>query len=300
MQGPSWRGAAWPREEESGPGLPSLSPPTQAESLPPSLAQSRSFARQPGELWPVALCSRRSAATMYVCRAAWQALAARLASVSSTATLLRKRAPLRQMSSGSVPGSSGENLIYYLFAGVACTAGGYYAYRTVTSDKKRYNERIHAIQQSNTAEWKPKPWPPQRDELETAEDTEASEQATEAPTEEAEALTADESTEQNERSMVSTEAEGEKESPVADASSAVEEAQQEATASLEAAQVQAVGEDLDVAAPSAHEDNIDSIQEGTASAAQEMPDQEAVEDESGQDSEASSATTRSQEIPKDS
>ncbi|XP_039395631.1 protein MGARP [Mauremys reevesii] len=243
---------------------------------------------------------------MYVCRAAWQALAARLASVSSTASLLGKRAPLRQMSSGSDPGSSGENLIYYLFAGAACTAGGYYAYRTVTSDKKRYNERIHAIQQSNTAEWKPKPWPPQCDELETAEDTEASEQATEAPTEEADALTADESTEQNERSMVSTEAEGEKESPVADASSAVEEAQQEATASLEAAQVQeVVGEDLDVAAASAHEDNVDSIQEGTASAAQEMPDtssrnQEAVEDESRQDSEASSATTGSQEIPKDS
>ncbi|XP_005284410.3 protein MGARP isoform X1 [Chrysemys picta bellii] len=243
---------------------------------------------------------------MYVCRAAWQALAARLASVSSTATLLRKHAPLRQMSSGSVPGSSGENLIYYLFAGVACTAGGYYAYRTITSDKKRYNERIHAIQQSNTAEWKPKPWPPQRDELEIAEVTEASEQATEALTEEAEALTADESTEQNERSMVSTEAEVEKESPVADASSAVEAAQQEATASLEAAQVQeVVGEGLDVAAASAHEDNVDSIQEGTASAAQEMPDtssrnQEAVEDESGQNAEASSATTGSQEIPKDS
>ncbi|KAM9142809.1 protein MGARP isoform 3-T4 [Pangshura tecta] len=144
------------------------------------------------------------------------------------------------------------------------------------------------------------------DELEAAEDTEASEQATEAPTEEADALTADESTEQNERSMVSTEAEGEKESPVADASSAVEEAQQEATASLEAAQVQeVVGEDLDVAAGSAHEDNVDRIQEGTASAAQEMPDassrnQEAIEDESEQDSEASSATTGSQEIPKDS
>ncbi|XP_073197258.1 protein MGARP isoform X2 [Lepidochelys kempii] len=256
-------------------------------------------------LCPVAPCSRRSAATMYVCRAAWQALAARLASVSSTATLLRKHAPLRQMSSGSVPGSSGENLIYYLFAGVACTAGGYYAYRTIKSDKKRYNERIHAIQQSNTAEWKPKPWPPQCDELETAEVTEASEQATEVPTEEAGGLTADESTEQNEGSMVSTEAEGQKESPVADASSAVEEARQEATASLEAAQMQVVGEGLDVAAPSAHEDNVDGIQEGTASAAQEMPDassrnQEAVEGESGQDSEASSATTGSQEILKDS
>ncbi|XP_038256368.1 protein MGARP [Dermochelys coriacea] len=238
---------------------------------------------------------------MYVCRAAWQALAARLAGVSSTAALLRQHAPLRQMSSGSIPGSSGENLIYCLFAGVACTAGGYYAYRTIKSDKKRYNERIHAIQQSNTAEWKPKPWPPQGDELEMAEVTEASEQATEVPTEEAVALTADESTEQNEGSMVSTGAEGEKESPVADASSAVE-----ATASLEAAQMQeVVGEGLDVAAPSAHEDNVDSIQEGTASAAQEMPgtssrNQEAVEDESGQDSEASSATTGSQEIPKDS
>ncbi|XP_075786055.1 protein MGARP isoform X1 [Pelodiscus sinensis] len=237
---------------------------------------------------------------MSACRAAWQALAARLA----TAPLLRTPAPLRQMSSGSVPGSSGENLIYYLFAGVACTAGGYYAYRTVTSDKKRYNERIHAIQQSNTAEWKPKPWPPQGDEMETAEVTEESMQATEVPTEEAEELTADESTEQNERSMVSTEADVEKELPVADASSAVEEVQQEAAASLEATQVQeVVGEGLDVAAASTHEDNVDSIQEGTATAAQEMLDtssrnQKAVADESWQDSEGSSATTGSQEIPK--
>ncbi|XP_074849394.1 protein MGARP isoform X3 [Carettochelys insculpta] len=148
------------------------------------------------------------------------------------------RAPLRQMSSGSVPGSSGENLIYYLCAGVVSAAGLFYGYRTVISDKKRYNERIQAIQQSNTAEWKPKPWPPECGEMETAEVSEESMQTPEAPTEEADTLTTDESTEQNERSVVSTEAAGEKESPVADASSAVEEAQQEATANLETAQVQ--------------------------------------------------------------
>ncbi|XP_074849392.1 protein MGARP isoform X1 [Carettochelys insculpta] len=148
------------------------------------------------------------------------------------------RTPLRQMSSGSVPGSSGENLIYYLCAGVVSAAGLFYGYRTVISDKKRYNERIQAIQQSNTAEWKPKPWPPECGEMETAEVSEESMQTPEAPTEEADTLTTDESTEQNERSVVSTEAAGEKESPVADASSAVEEAQQEATANLETAQVQ--------------------------------------------------------------
>ncbi|XP_067424095.1 protein MGARP [Emydura macquarii macquarii] len=245
------------------------------------------------------------AATMYFCGAAWQTLAARLATVSSTATLLRSSAPLRQMSSGSFPGSSGGNLIYYVFGGVTCAAGGYYAYRTVTSDKKMYNERIHAIRESNVAEWKPKSWPPQCDETETAEVTDASEQATEAPTEEAEALTADEATELNERSMVSTEAEGEKGSPVADASSAVEAAQQETTASLEATQVQEiVGEAMDVAAASAQEDNVDRIQEGTASAGEEMPDtssrkQEAVADGSEQASEATSATTGSEDIGKD-
>ncbi|XP_074849393.1 protein MGARP isoform X2 [Carettochelys insculpta] len=205
------------------PPLPAL----RSDAPPASLAPARRSRR--GRT--VAPSSRRA---MYVCRAAWPALAARLAA----APRLGSRAPLRQMSSGSVPGSSGENLIYYLCAGVVSAAGLFYGYRTVISDKKRYNERIQAIQQSNTAEWKPKPWPPECGEMETAEVSEESMQTPEAPTEEADTLTTDESTEQNERSVVSTEAAGEKESPVADASSAVEEAQQEATANLETAQVQ--------------------------------------------------------------
>lgn len=35
-------------------------------------------------------------------------------------------APPRQMSSGSVPGSSGENMIFYLLAGVAAFGGLFY------------------------------------------------------------------------------------------------------------------------------------------------------------------------------
>lgn len=35
-------------------------------------------------------------------------------------------APLRQMSSGSVPGSSGESMFYYLLTGVAAFGGLFY------------------------------------------------------------------------------------------------------------------------------------------------------------------------------
>lgn len=35
-------------------------------------------------------------------------------------------APLRQMASGSVPGSSGETMIYYLLAGAAAFGGLFY------------------------------------------------------------------------------------------------------------------------------------------------------------------------------
>ncbi|XP_053556183.1 protein MGARP [Bombina bombina] len=76
---------------------------------------------------------------MHLCRAAWQRLAP-LASSRGTAALLRK-APLRQMSSSSVPGSSGDALPYYLFVGISLTGAGVYVYRTLSSDRDRFQDR---------------------------------------------------------------------------------------------------------------------------------------------------------------
>ncbi|XP_042323423.1 protein MGARP [Sceloporus undulatus] len=186
---------------------------------------------------------------MHLCRVAWQALASSsrrrrllLLLPRAPGPVLRGHAPFRQMSSGSVPGSSGENMIYYLIVVGAASAGGFYAYRTVTSDKARYNERVEDIQQRSTSEWKPKPWPPQSleneeiDEKEVAETSEETKDAiqtgAEAETqEEAEAVTTDESQVENQTNTESTEV-GRVESPIEEASSGVQE-EQDATSTSE-------------------------------------------------------------------
>ncbi|CAJ0946789.1 unnamed protein product [Ranitomeya imitator] len=78
---------------------------------------------------------------MHLCRNAWQKLAP--LTQRGAAALLRT-ASARQMSS-SVPGSSGEALPYYLLVGVALAGGGFYAYRTVSRDRARFNERHEYI-----------------------------------------------------------------------------------------------------------------------------------------------------------
>ncbi|XP_053111664.1 protein MGARP isoform X2 [Hemicordylus capensis] len=205
---------------------------------------------------------------MHLCRIAWQNLSSRLTRVTP---LLRGHVPFRQMSSGSVPGSSGENLIYYLLVIGAAGAGGFYAYKTVSSDKARYNERIDDIKEKNTAEWKPKPWPPESlesDEMETKEVTEVSEEAKPA-TEESEATITGESEVQSEGPTESAEAEKREESPVEEASSGVQEEEQDAAASSEAAPTQGTPENaLDTKVLSPEEENL----EGSAvPAAQERP-----------------------------
>ncbi|XP_066487853.1 protein MGARP [Tiliqua scincoides] len=214
---------------------------------------------------------------MHLCRVAWQTVAARL---TRAAPLLRGHVPFRQMSSGSVPGSSGENLIYYLLVAGAASAGGYYAYKTVTSDKVRYNERVEDIQQRTTAEWKPKPWPPQSlesDEMETNEAAEASEEAKPATTEETEA---GESEVQNERQTVPTEAEKEEKSPVVEASSDVQEEKQDAPASSEAAQTKGTPEDVSDSKDVSSQENL----EGTlAPASQEKLDTASLDEETHAD-----------------
>ncbi|XP_028599666.2 protein MGARP [Podarcis muralis] len=175
---------------------------------------------------------------MHLCSFAWRPLARRL--TQGAAPFVRGHAPFRQMSSGSVPGSSGENFIYYLLVAGAAAAGGFLAYRTVTSDKSRYNERISDMQQRTVAEWKPKPWPPQsleNDETEANETTDASEEVKDAVEEETAAVTTGESEVQNEKHTESAEAQREDESPVEEASSGVQE-EQDAPSSSEAAQTQ--------------------------------------------------------------
>ncbi|XP_075357162.1 protein MGARP [Mycteria americana] len=242
---------------------------------------------------------------MYLCRAASQALASRLSRAPSAASRLKQRAPLRQMSSGSVPGSSGESIIYYLLAGVAAFGGLFYAYRIVTSSRSKYIEHMNILHERAEGR-KNKPWSSKGDEEETAEVTEA-----ETATEEADAVAAAGPAAQDDSAGLSPETGGESDLPAPEASPAVEEAQQEAAANLEvaanseaAAVQETVSEVLDVAASSANEENLDSVKEGAASAAQEISDtssgsQDVDAEESDQTSEVSVEEKTPEEVAKE-
>ncbi|GLD62771.1 calphotin-like isoform X12 [Lates japonicus] len=78
----------------------------------------------------------------------------------------------------SLPGGSGENIVYALLCGGALVGGVSYAYITVTSDSARYNERVAEVRARPKTEWVPKPWPPKsKDEEEGEEEEEAAEAA---------------------------------------------------------------------------------------------------------------------------
>ncbi|XP_015267104.1 PREDICTED: protein MGARP [Gekko japonicus] len=176
---------------------------------------------------------------MPLCRVAWQTLTSRFA---RAAPQLRTRVPFRQMS--SVPGSSGENMLYSLFVVGAAGAGIFYAYRVIISDRARYNERIEQIQQRNTEEWKPKPWPPpslesdDTDEMETKEVTDTNEEAKGTAAEETEGVVAGKSEVQSEERAESTESEKAEESPAEGATSSVPGGEQDAPANSETSQDQ--------------------------------------------------------------
>ncbi|XP_072192636.1 protein MGARP isoform X3 [Excalfactoria chinensis] len=208
---------------------------------------------------------------MYLCRAASQALAARLSRAPSAASRLKQRAPLRQMSSGSVPGSSGENMIYYLITGVAAFGTLFYTYKVVSSSRSNYIEHVNVLhergQKHKAGSYK------EGDEEETAEVTGA-----DVATEEADTATAAGPAAQEESSGVTPETGGEGDLPAADTSTAVEGAQQEAAANSEAPAVQA---------SSTHEENLDSVKEEVASAAQEMSDAAARNQDADADAEES-------------
>ncbi|XP_051550537.1 apoptosis-inducing factor 1, mitochondrial-like isoform X2 [Myxocyprinus asiaticus] len=92
---------------------------------------------------------------MFKCKTVWNKLAP-LARVSSTLCVQNaRRSVLRherrlemvqraKMSSGAT-GGGGENTLFYVLVGATCLGAGVYAYRTVSGDKERYNERMMEI-----------------------------------------------------------------------------------------------------------------------------------------------------------
>ncbi|XP_041907835.1 protein MGARP [Corvus kubaryi] len=167
---------------------------------------------------------------MSLCRAASQALASRLSRAPAAASRLKQRAPPRQMSSGSVPGSSGDSMMIYLLAGVAAFGGLFYAYRVVSSSRSKFIEHTNILRERAEGR-KSNPWSRKEgDEEEMDEVTEA-----EKAMEEADAAAAVEPAAQDESAGVSPEDRGENDLLSPEVSHPVEEAQQEAAANLELA-----------------------------------------------------------------
>ncbi|KAF7707006.1 protein MGARP [Silurus meridionalis] len=96
---------------------------------------------------------------MNLCRALQRFSPLTRNSMTHRVILHRDVVPRRLMS--SVPGSSGENLIFVVICGGAFAAASTYAYRTVSTDSARFTDRITEIRARPKDEWKPKPWPPQ-------------------------------------------------------------------------------------------------------------------------------------------
>ncbi|XP_042273995.1 protein MGARP isoform X6 [Thunnus albacares] len=100
---------------------------------------------------------------MFSCRAAWQ----RCGPLARTAAHRLPRDVVQRRPMSSVPGGSGENIVYALLCGGAFAGAVTYAYNTVSSDHARFNERVAEIKARPKTEWVPKPWPPKsRDEEE--------------------------------------------------------------------------------------------------------------------------------------
>ncbi|KAM9376163.1 uncharacterized protein KZ484_008752 [Pholidichthys leucotaenia] len=62
----------------------------------------------------------------------------------------------------SVPGGTGENIMYTVLCGGCFVFALTYAYKTVISDQIRYAERLAELNSRPKKEWVPKPWPPKR------------------------------------------------------------------------------------------------------------------------------------------
>ncbi|XP_045687545.1 protein MGARP isoform X1 [Phyllostomus hastatus] len=91
---------------------------------------------------------------MYLRRAVSKTLALQLRAPPSPAPL-RKDASFRWMSSKKFPGSPGSNMTYYLVVGVTVSAGGYYTYRTVTSEHGKHSEPVANLKEKTKTELQP-------------------------------------------------------------------------------------------------------------------------------------------------
>ncbi|XP_051961672.1 apoptosis-inducing factor 1, mitochondrial isoform X3 [Xyrauchen texanus] len=92
---------------------------------------------------------------MFKCKTVWNKLAPLVRASSTRCVQNARRSVLRQerrlemvqrakMSSGAT-GGGGENTLYYVLVGATCLGTGVYAYRTISGDKERYNERMIEI-----------------------------------------------------------------------------------------------------------------------------------------------------------
>ncbi|XP_056145033.1 apoptosis-inducing factor 1, mitochondrial isoform X3 [Lampris incognitus] len=98
---------------------------------------------------------------MFSCRAAWQ----RCGPLARKAAYRLPRDVVQRRQMSSVPGGSGENIVYALLCGGAFVGAVSYAYSTVKTDHARFNDRVAEIYGRPKSEWVPKPWPPKsRDE----------------------------------------------------------------------------------------------------------------------------------------
>ncbi|XP_059945196.1 protein MGARP isoform X2 [Mesoplodon densirostris] len=192
---------------------------------------------------------------MYLRRAVSKTLALPLRSPPGPAPL-RKDASLRWMSSNKFPGSSGSNMIYYLVVGVTVSAGGYYTYKRITSEKAKHSDHITNLKEKTKAELHPLP-----DNVEAAAEettaagaetgsevtdvgtgetaevnTETTSEVTSAVRDEAVAIDSDKGTTENE--SCGEYAELEENSPVESESSAGADLQEEASVCSEAASAQ--------------------------------------------------------------
>ncbi|XP_053767461.1 protein MGARP isoform X2 [Desmodus rotundus] len=69
--------------------------------------------------------------------------------------ILTYEASFRRMSSKKFPGLSGSNMIYYLVVGVTVSAGGYYTYRSVTSEQGKHSEPVTDLKEKTKTELQP-------------------------------------------------------------------------------------------------------------------------------------------------
>nr|XP_046261776.1 protein MGARP isoform X5 [Scatophagus argus] len=93
---------------------------------------------------------------MFSCRAAWQ----RCGPLARTAAYRLPRDAVQRRPMSSVPGGSGENIVYVLLCGGAFVGAMSYTYNTMTTDSIRFSERVAEINARPKTEWVPKPWPP--------------------------------------------------------------------------------------------------------------------------------------------